>query len=191
MTLNLTICKASEVENIINRHEEIGKPFHAVISIEHPCDESVTLENGRAPRLVHAIGPQWAERQLILTCWDIEKALPNTPAPHRELVEDAIGHFDKWRSLDGPTNLLVHCRSGKARSTALGLTLLRYCMGPGTEQECLERLLIVRPIAAPNIAIVQHGDVILGCEGKLVQAVLDDENVSIRRAKANETRVKS
>jgi predicted protein tyrosine phosphatase len=164
-------------------HDRRRQPFDMVISVEHPCDESVTLEQGRAPRLA-VLDRRWTDRQLILTCYDIETAHEDTPAPDRALVEAALAHFEKYKQKD-LTRVLVHCRSGKARSTALGLVLLRHELGPGSEEQALKTLLKVRSIAAPNLAIVQHGDDVLGCNGALVRVVENDPDVSERRAKAN------
>lgn len=193
MELELTICRASEVVELINAHDKQGTPFSFVISIEHPCAENVSTEDGRAPRLVRDVDAKWAERQVILTCWDIEEPVPGASEPQPQIVQDALTHFRKWLEIDQPTadgkvRGLVHCRSGKARSTALALVLLRSYYGPNTEQECLDTILRIRDIAAPNIAIVKHGDDILGCEGKLVQVVLNDEGISRRRVEANITR---
>ena len=84
--------------------------------------------------------------------------------------------------------LLVHCRRGKSRSTALGLVLLRHHRGPGTENECLEELLRIRPIAAPNLAIVEHGDALLACGGALIRAVESNPKVARQRADAHAAR---
>ncbi len=78
-------------------------------------------------------------------------------------------------------------RSGRWRVQALALVLLRRHHGTGTEKECLAELLRVRPVAAPNLAIVQHGDALLGCGGALVQIVKNDPEVTRRRAEAGVT----
>lgn len=52
MELDSTICKASEVVGLVKADESDDTPYALVISIEHPCDKTVSLEQGRAPRLV-------------------------------------------------------------------------------------------------------------------------------------------
>jgi predicted protein tyrosine phosphatase len=185
MELELTICKASEAAELVRSHQRDNTPFAIVISIEHPCDESVSLEQGRAPRLAKEVGAEWTDRQIILTCHDIETSFPDTPVPPLAVVQSALDHFEKWRPAENVMRVLIHCRSGKARSTAVGLVLLRRHRGPGTEKECLEELLRVRPLAAPNIAIVEHGDTLLGCGGALITVVESDPEVTSRRAEAN------
>ena len=185
MELELTICKATEVLELVRSHQKDNRPFAIVISIEHPCDESVSLEQGRAPRLAEEVGAEWADRQIILICHDIETSFPDTPPPSLAVVQSALDHFEKWRPTDDVMRVLIHCRSGKARSTALALVLLRRHRGPGTEKACLQELLRIRPLAAPNIAIVKHGDTVLGCGGALLAVVESDPEVTSRRAEAN------
>ncbi len=177
MQLELTICKASEVVDLVRSHDKDNLPFTVVISIEGPADGP----QGRAPRLASAIGAEWIDRQVILACNDVETGA-GVPPP--ELVQSALAYVEKWRPTDGIMRVLIHCRSGKSRSTALGLVLLRHHHGTGTEKECLAELLRVRPVAAPNLAIVRHGDTLLGCAGALVQVVENDPEVTRRRAEA-------
>jgi predicted protein tyrosine phosphatase len=165
LELDLTICDASEVVELVKAHERDNTSFGLVISIEGPADGV----EGRAPRLTKEIGPEWTDRQVILFCNDVETG---ASVPEPQLVQSALDHFEKRRPASGVLRVLVHCRRGKSRSTAVGLVLLRHHRGPGTESECLEELIRIRPVAAPNIAIVQHGDALLGCEGALIQAMV-------------------
>jgi len=181
MELELTVCAADETLELVKARDKQGVPFGLVLSMQGPADGV----QGRAPRLASEIGPEWADRQVFLYCNDVETG---AGAPPRELVESALGHIKKCPSDGGVTRVLVHCRRGKSRSTALGLVLLRHHRGPGTEKQCLEELLRVRPLAAPNIAIVKHGDELLGCGGKLVNVVESDPDVTRRRAEASVAR---
>jgi len=177
MQLQLTICKASEVVDLVKTRDKNNLPFTIVISIESPADGP----QNRAPRLASAIGAEWIDRQVILACNDVETG---AGAPSPEVVQSALTYFDKWRPASGTMRVLIHCRSGKSRSTAMGLTLLRHHHGTGSEKECLAELLRVRPVAAPNLAIVRHGDTLLGCAGALIAVVENDPEVTRRRAEA-------
>ena len=179
MDLELTICKAPDVAELVRARDRDNIPFSIVISLEGPG------EDFRAPRLMREVGPHWAERQIIFTCNDVESG---PGAPSRLLVQKALDHFAKWQLTTGVMRVLVNCRAGISRSTALALVLLRYHRGPGTERECLAELLRVQPVAAPNIAIVQHGDELLGCGGELVRSVERNPEVTRRRAEADRTR---
>ena len=177
MRLELSICASSEVANCVNAHETRNTPFDLVISIEGVGEG----DEGKAPRLEQEVGADWADRQLVLTCNDIEGG-PGAPGP--ELVRRALDHFEKYRPLGDTMRVLVNCRRGKSRSAAMGLVLLRHHRGPGTEKECLKELLRTRPFAAPNLAIIQHGDSLLGCNSALVRVVESNPEVSRRRAEA-------
>jgi len=169
MNLTIQICKASEAADLVASKEKEGVAFHAVISIEHPSDEKTPAEEGRAPRLDKIIGPQWKDRQLILECWDAPGPEFGVAMPDPQLVDDAIAHAKKWKPEEGEYRLLVHCNQGKSRSPAIALLLMRYFRGPGTEQQCLDDLLLLRPQALPNSTIVEHSDKALGCGGELIR----------------------
>ena len=68
-------------------------------------------------------------------------------------------------------SLLIHCNAGVARSTAAALAILCDRLGPGREQEALDEMLRLRPIAVPNLLMVQHTDNLLGRGGALVACV--------------------
>ena len=127
MELQLTICKASEVVDLVKARDRDNIPFAIVISIEGPADGP----QGRAPRLATEIGLEWTDRQIILACNDVETGA-GVPPP--ELVQSALAYFEKHRPSDGVMRVLIHCRSGKSRSTAIGLILLRHHHGTGTEK---------------------------------------------------------
>ena len=169
MNLAIQICKASEAAELVTFKEKEGVPFHAVISIEHPSDEGTPVEEGAAPRLDEIIGPQWGDRQLILKCWDAPGPEFGVAMPDLQLVHDAIAHAKKWKPEEGDYRLLIHCNQGRSRSPAIALLLMRYFRGVGTEQQCLDDLLLLRPQALPNSTIVEHGDKALGCGGKLIK----------------------
>ncbi len=180
----ITICKAVEVVEKIRAAEQAGRPYSAVISIEHPGAD--TPERGRAPRLEEHFDPTWRKKQLILTMWDVEQ--PHPDGPRRDHIQAALDHADKLRPVNGAENILIHCRQAKARSTGTALALLRHRMGPGSEQACLTHLLQLVPKAAPNLLVVQHADAILGSDGKLIAAVTADPGITLRRAAAEQRR---
>ena len=188
MSLDIQICKASEAVNLVTLKEREQMPFHAVISIEHLCDEQTPVEEGRAPRLAEIIGREWQEsalpsnafpaedltrkwkdRQLILECNDAPGPEFGIAMPDPQIVYDSIAHAKRWWPEEGDFRLLIHCHQGISRSPAIALVLMRYFRGPGTEQQCLDDLLKLRPPAMPNATIIEHGDRILGCDGELIR----------------------
>lgn len=188
MNLLLTICRADEVVDLVCDAERSGSPFDAVISIEHPGAKHLTPKQGRAPRLVEESGKEWQNKQLILECWDVEHDRFGVPPPDKRIVTEAI-EFIKERALAKESlRLIVHCRSGKARSTALGLVLLLHETKLLPEQAVAE-IVRLRPVAAPNLAIVRHGDEVLKLDGKLVAAVEADPEITERRQASERARI--
>lgn len=66
--------------------------------------------------------------------------------------------------------LMIHCKAGIARSTALALAVIADRMGEGREDEAVADLLAVRPEAVPNILMLQFADDLLDRSGRLVEA---------------------
>jgi hypothetical protein len=68
LELELTICRASEVVELVRARDRDNIPFSIVFSLEGPGDAT----EDRAPRLIKEIGPEWAGRQIIFACNDVE-----------------------------------------------------------------------------------------------------------------------
>ncbi len=64
--------------------------------------------------------------------------------------------------------ILIHCAAGVSRSPAVALILYACWLGPGREQEAMERVLAQRPIAIPNRRMVEMADRQLHRSGNLV-----------------------
>lgn len=77
------------------------------------------------------------------------------------------------RRLPKGARILVHCGAGISRSTAAALLLLVAQARLGDERWAFGIVKKLRPQAWPNRRIVQIGDRLLGCGGRLVKA-LDD-----------------
>ena len=184
--LDLTICEASEAVGLVSFYDLTSIPYHAVISIEHPGAVNITTyrdgrspaAQGRAPRLAEEVDPAWKDRQLILTCWDTEFEYDRgIVPPDKTIVTDALAFLKKLAAEYGePLRVLIHCQAGKSRSTGLALVLLNQ-VNKMEPREAVKELLLLRPIASPNLAIVRHGE-----NGEaLIEAVLEQERVVARR----------
>ena len=68
------------------------------------------------------------------------------------------------------TPILIHCDAGVSRSSATALAIILSRLGPGREQEAIDRLLRIKRHIYPNDLLVQYTDEIIGCCGKLVKA---------------------
>ncbi len=81
---------------------------------------------------------------------------------------DHIREINSWAN-DVPEDgrIVIHCYMGISRSTAVALGLMSRHMAP---EDAADRLLKIRPQAAPNRLIVAHWDEILGMDGTLKAA---------------------
>jgi predicted protein tyrosine phosphatase len=66
--------------------------------------------------------------------------------------------------------LLVHCKAGIARSTALALAIIADRLGPGREHDAVAELIAIRPEAVPNLLMLGFADDLLERSGRLVEA---------------------
>ena len=64
--------------------------------------------------------------------------------------------------------LLIHCEAGVSRSPAAALIIYACWLGPGQEQEAMERVLAQRPVAMPNPRMVELADRMLARGGRLL-----------------------
>jgi hypothetical protein len=181
---------------ICGKHDLIGmvglyQP-DLVFSIENPG--STPRSRGAAPRLAAMLGDvSWYDRQLILSGWDVRRVtvllrpLSIITPPDRIFVSDAIAQLDRMAAPFEPVSIIVNCHVGISRSSALALVLLLRRLGPGSEAECVRRVMKAQPDAAPNHAIVMHGDALLKSGGALINAVERNgvfryNRVAVRRA---------
>lgn len=164
---------------LVTRYDEVVKmvserPVAAVLSIEHP---GVTPDaTGYAPRLQNT-------PQKILTFWDAEVPVAN--GPDMTQVEEGIA-FAMEHAAKG--DIIIHCKAGRSRSTALALGVLSAMYPHDDEQSLINQLLDIRPQAAPNIIVVEFVDVLTGRNGKLLQAVLQHEGLTAARARTEKDR---
>src|SRR3954463_15443362 len=135
----IIICRADELEETVKS----AKPA-AVLSIEHP---DATLGKGAAPRLTDGTP------QKILTFWDSEH--PVTDGPDIEQIEQGVA-FVMEKITKG--DVIIHCHAGKSRSTAVALGVLAQLHPHMDEKALIDKLLQIRPQAAPNILVVEMVD---------------------------------
>jgi len=163
MTGNIIICRVDELTSKVSE----VKPA-AVLSMEHPG--VVEGQNSYTPRLKDGTP------QMILTFWDSEIPVPQGPdrAQIKQGLDFVLEHIK-----DG--DVIIHCHSGKSRSTAMALGVLAALHPEETEAALVNELLAIRPEAAPNIIVVKLVDELTGRHGKLLQAVLDNPQMSEAR----------
>lgn len=164
---------------IITRADEVletlaKQPISAVLSIEHPG----ALEKGKgaAPRLSKPT-------QDILCFWDAEQHVKDGPdkVQVERGVQFILAHLENG-------DVLVHCHAGKSRSVAVALGALAVKHPEKSEMALIDMLLDIRPIAAPNIIVVEMIDELAGRNGRLLQAVKDHPVLLAQRTEAEQRR---
>ena len=167
--MNLIVCRADE---LLQKTAAL-KPA-AVLSIEHP---GTTEGHGAAPRLTDGTP------QMILSFWDAEQAV--AAGPDLAQVEQGLA-FVMEHIKQG--DVIIHCNRGKSRSTAMALGVLALLNPHMDESKLIDKLLAIRPEAAPNIIVVAMVDQLTGRGGKLLQAVHDSAPLTAARVQAEASR---
>lgn len=125
-------------------------PYAGVITIEEP-DTDDPFRTLSVP-------------QLVLQFHDINMTMLGYIEPMLEHIQQALSFA---RETDGP--LLVHCRAGVSRSTAIALAIAADRLGAGKENEASQWLKQVCPQAQPNELVVFLTDQILNLNQVLIR----------------------
>ncbi|NTF17640.1 tyrosine protein phosphatase [Agrobacterium rubi] len=151
----------------MNQARRAKRRHDAVLTIEDPGQ--------RHPLRFHS-APH--PEQLVMKFEDVDFHEATIALPREEHVTAAIEFGRRHR--DG--SILIHCRAGIARSTALALAIIADRLGAGREKEAVADLLVIRPEAAPNLIMLAMTDTLLGRGGALVNAWMEVENSDERYA---------
>lgn len=109
-----------------------------------------------------------AEQLLRLRFHDvIEDNLPLMDAPAASHIE-AILDFGA-RAAQAHHRILIHCHMGISRSTAAAIMLL--ASHHGDAEAAMARVAAIRPVAWPNLRMIELADAARSFDGRLVQAV--------------------
>ena len=152
MSAVIYVCGLDDMPAAVARH----RPSH-LISLLAPGTPVET------PAQVHPDNHLW------LSVHDISDDLPDHVAPGAEHVFQLLEFGAAW---ERSAPLLVHCYAGVSRSTATALMLLCQA-NPGREREAARHLRKHAPHARPNLRLIALADEMLGCGGRLVEAVDD------------------
>ena len=94
--------------------------------------------------------------QLVLQFHDIDMTMLGYVEPASEHIQQALAFAQE---IDGP--LLVHCRAGVSRSTAVTLAIAADRFSAGNERQVCEWLRQTYPQAQPNRLVVWLADELL------------------------------
>jgi predicted protein tyrosine phosphatase len=158
---NLDICAVDEVNNFSS------KSLTHMISIRNPGSPSAH--------------PSWFQGSFLeLFFGDVIspadahncRTLPPATTHLKEAIDFTRAAFS---CLSAKT--LIFCDYGASRSPALGYVVLAAQGCPGTEAECFQRIIQIRPDAVPNLYVIRLGDFYLSRKGALLapcQKYLDE-----------------
>lgn len=134
--------------------------FGAVISINHTGQDELLVASERGGGF----------EQLVLTFDDITRHSPGYRMPELSDVRRAIEFGRQHRHL----SLMVHCKQGVSRSTAIATAILADRLGLGLELDAVRRIAASVSCYDPNRAVLSLADLILDRSGALVAAVLEN-----------------
>lgn len=118
-----------------------------------------------------AFGAFGEHEKLELRFNDIIDEQPNQIAPSRRDVETLLRFGrDLLAEPASSAHLLVHCHAGVSRSTAAMTLLLAQARPERPAEEAVAEVVRIRPIAWPNLRMIEFGDALLGRDGALIEA---------------------
>ncbi|HEY8368728.1 MAG TPA: protein-tyrosine-phosphatase [Thermodesulfobacteriota bacterium] len=119
-----------------------------------------------------AFGAFGEHTRLELRFHDVIDEQDGQVAPSRDDIAALLAFGeDLLRAPREDAHLLVHCHAGISRSTAALTLLLAQARPDRPAAEALARVVRVRPLAWPNLRVVELGDDLLGRRGEIVAAV--------------------
>ncbi|WP_240002415.1 tyrosine phosphatase family protein [Oleisolibacter albus] len=138
------------------------------------------LDPGRD--LPPAFGSYGEHVRLDLRFDDIIEEMPEKAAPQLQHVESVLAFGRELAAeADAGAHLLVHCHMGVSRSTACMALILAQTCPERPAAEILAEVVRIRPIAWPNLRILEIGDRLLGRGGDLVEALRPVYRASVDR----------
>ena len=127
----------------------------------------------RPTKLVSLLDPGWMfpTPAVIRPCNHLKLAVSDLTNGHAAPNEEHITRLLEFGSEWAPgESLLVHCAGGRSRSPAAIVILLTQ-KNPGREFEVAKMVRDGAHQICPNVRIVEIGDRLLECGGRLIEAV--------------------
>jgi predicted protein tyrosine phosphatase len=149
--MKIVVCPLSKVEQMIAAHAP-----ERVVSLLDP--EFAFPELGSAYR----------DRHLRLHLHDVHECAPGQIAPAPEHVGQLLVFLGEWqRSFP----LLVHCRAGISRSTAVAF--IAACLhSPNVDERTIAlELRRASPLGRPNRTLIALADIAMSRDGRMVRAI--------------------
>lgn len=142
------------------------------------------LESHSARGVTHVLSildPGWADPDVFgrydahhrttIRFHDAIEPEPHLVLPQRADVEAILGFGrDLEAAGTGEAHLLIHCHMGISRSSAAMTMLLAQAHPDEEENDIMEQIRQIRPIAWPNLRMISFADELMGRDGKLIAA---------------------
>ena len=129
----------------------------------------------RPERIVSILDPEfetpdlgYADHHLRLTFHDIHVLTEGAVLPSFEHILELISFVGGWTRV-GP--LLVHCRAGIGRSTAIAFVVSCLHNPTASERSIAQELRRVAPLARPNETLIGLADEIMHRSGRMSAAI--------------------
>ena len=155
--LNITIAGIDEVEMLA------GRPFTKIISV----NDAYLEQEGGYERRIKAYFPK--ARAVFSYFDDVDTS---TGDGQQQSEIGLLLDFSQQFTI--PDKILIHCRAGVSRSTALAYAVVCQHSQPGQEAEAFAYIRQIRPQLFPNRLVVKMADRILNRKGRLIAAAKID-----------------
>jgi predicted protein tyrosine phosphatase len=149
--MTIVVCPLSKVEEMVALHQP-----ERVISLLDPEFEFPEL------------GSRYQDRHLRLGFHDITVAYEDYVMPCTDHIRDVLHFVSGW---DNQSAILIHCRAGISRSTAVAYIIACYTHPELDEQEIAASLRKAAPLARPNFTLIELADQEMGRNGRMCAAI--------------------
>lgn len=115
-------------------------------------------------------GPAYFNRHLRLCFNDIHVSTKGQVVPTLKHIDELLAFVSLW-SRKSP--ILIHCRAGIGRSTAVAF--ITACLhNPNVDElEIASTLRRASPLARPNETLIQLADVAMNKNGRMIKAIVE------------------
>lgn len=110
---------------------------------------------------------RWNSDYLYLMLHDTVESAPERVLATESQISALIDFTHRW---GGTRPLVVNCYAGRSRSPA-ALIIVLAAMHSGRERQIVDMVANGAPHALPNQHVIELGDRLLGCDGRLIAAV--------------------
>jgi predicted protein tyrosine phosphatase len=136
-----------------------------MVAAHHPDRVVSLLDPGLSfPNL----GPAYAHRHLRLSLHDVHDTALDQVAPGAAHVDQLLSFLRRWRR---SAPLLIHCRAGIGRSTAVAFIAVCLHHPDRDEREIAINLRTISPLARPNETLVKLADCAMSRDGRMAKAI--------------------